>query len=109
MNHPFIKNSWRNLSKKLTLVLLLSICGALAFATLGDGRIAAGKPKSALLSDKSGISKGSFSLKSGYIFRGNQVINIQHPRYFNLNTTIFYQQGHTTYIVPLHKKVLMDK
>lgn len=109
MNHPITKIIWKTLRKRVTIVLLLSISVVGAFATLGDGKIKSDKPSASLLTKKSTLAKGSFSLRSGYSYRGSHVINIQNPRYVNLNTTITYQRGHTTYIVPLRKKVVMDK
>ncbi|HRF18024.1 MAG TPA: hypothetical protein PK977_07640, partial [Chitinophagaceae bacterium] len=53
-------------------------------------------------------TSGSFSLRSGYSYRGNQVINAgAEKRYINLNATVKVQKGNTTYIVPLKKKVVV--
>jgi len=77
---------------------------------LGDGKARDTKPaKKSLLSLKSSMRPGSFSLKSGYTYRGSQVMKAQDQQYINLNTPVSYQTGHTTYIVPLKKKVLNDK
>jgi len=109
MNHPLTKITWKVLHKPVTVILLLTISTVGAFATLGDGKIKSGKTRSSLLSDKSTYTKGTFSLRSGYSFRGNQVINMQNQKSFNLNTTMTYQKGHTTYIVPLRKKIVLSK
>jgi hypothetical protein len=109
MNHPITKIIWKTLRKHVTVVLLLTISAVGAFAALGDGKIKSDKPSASLLTKKSTLAKGFFSLRSGYSYRGSQVINTQNPRYVNLNTTITYQKGHTTYIVPLRKKIVMDK
>jgi len=82
------------------------VLGATAFATLGDGKSKAGHNTHGLLSDKTALAPGSFSLKSGYQFRGSQVINQKSDSYINLNTVVSYQKGHTTYVMPLKKKIL---
>jgi hypothetical protein len=98
------------LSRKLALVLLLAISTIGAFATLGDGKTKNTNPGKKLLSIKSNYKPGYFSLNPGYNFRGSQVIGTQEKeaRYINLNTPITYQSGHTSYIVPLKKKVALN-
>jgi hypothetical protein len=97
------------LCRKSAMVLLLAITALGAFATLGDGKAKNTNPsKKSLLSTKSTLIPGSFSLRSGYSFRGSQVINTQDSRYINLTTTVTYQNGHTSYIVPLKKKVALN-
>ncbi len=92
--------------KLAALLILFTVSGIGAFATLGDGK---GKNKPMkLLSEKTSLKPGSFSLQSGYNFRGSQVINFQEARYINLNTVVTYQQGHTTYVMPLKKKVSLN-
>jgi len=109
MNHPRLTIIWRILGRKLALVLLLAVSAAGAFATLGDGKIRSDNPKGSLLSNRIATKPGSFSLKSGYTYRGNQVINAQSERkYINLNTVVTFQKGNTTYIVPLKKKVILQ-
>jgi hypothetical protein len=96
------------LCRKSAMVLLLAVMALGAFATLGDGKAKNTNPgKKSLLSTKSTLAPGSFSLRSGYSFRGRQVINMQVSRYINLNTTVTYQNGHTSYIVPLKKKLAL--
>lgn len=98
------------LTKRLTVVLLLAVSAIGAFATLGDGKIKSNNSKRlSLLSDKSVTIRNSFNLRSGYSFRGSQVINPQNERNISVNTTFTYQQGHTTYTVPLKKKLVSDK
>ena len=79
-----------------------------AFATLGDGKSKNGNSSRSLLSDKTPLTPGTFSLQSGYSFRGNQVINTQEDKYITLNTYATYQQGRTTYVMPLKKKVVLN-
>lgn len=110
MNHHTLGIVWKNVSRKLAVILLLAVSAFTAFATLGDGKIKSIKKHGSLLTDKDVSSNsGNFSLKSGYTFRGSQVINTQAERYINLNTEITVQKGHTTYILPLKKKVMLDK
>ena len=91
-------------------VLILLSVSFVAFATLGDGKAAkSNKPAKSLLSNKSQTNQGTFSLRSGYNFRGSQVINTKEPKYINLNASLTYQSGHTTYVLPIKKKVLLDK
>lgn len=94
------------LGRKLAIFGLIAVSAVASFATLGDGRIKKDKPSRSLLTNKT--QTNSFSLRSGYTFRGNEVINTQTPRYINLNTTMTYQRGNTTYVLPLKKKVLID-
>jgi hypothetical protein len=86
--------------------MLASTIGA--FATLGDGK---GKPRQKNLLTKPVIvvNPGTFSLKSNYDFRGNHIFNEEKSNYLLLNTTLTYQRGNTTYIVPLKKKLILDK
>lgn len=96
--------------RKLAVVAILAASAATAFATLGDGKSSKSKnPNNYLLSSRTATTPGMFSLKSGYNFRGNQPISPEKERYINLNTVVTYQKGNTTYIVPLKKKVLLNK
>jgi hypothetical protein len=109
MNHPKLTILWRVLGRKLAIFLLMGVSAVASFATLGEGNKKSGRTTtSSLLSSKT-TKPGTFSLKSGYTYRGNQVINSQvAKRYINLNTTVTYQKGNTTYIVPLKKKVALN-
>lgn len=94
------------LGRSLVILLLLAGIAVGSFATLGDG---SGKKSSRkLLTGKTSVRPGSFSLRSGYNYRGTQVINFQDNRYINLNTVVTYQQGHTTYTVPVKKQVILN-
>ena len=106
MNHTTLTILWRIVSRNLAVILLLVISVG-AFATLGDGKKSDIGPKGSLLSNRT-TTPGRFSLKSGYSFRGNQVINTSE-KYITLNTVATYQKGHTTYILPLKKKVILEK
>jgi hypothetical protein len=98
----------KQLCKKLAIFFLLAAIGLGAFATLGDGKSKNTNPeKRSLLSTKISLKPGSFSLRSGYNFRGSQVITTQDNRYIHFNTQVTYQLGHTSYIVPLKKRVVL--
>ncbi len=98
----------KTICKKLVLLATLAAIACGAFATLGDGKSKNGKSSRPLLSVKKSVNPGLFSLESGYRFRGNQVINTQEDKYINLNTVVTYQQGRTTYVMPLKKKVILN-
>src|SRR5688500_15300633 len=98
------------LTLKKIVTLLFIIMSFAAFATLGDG----GKKshQRTLLSSKSyTYDFKTFTLKSGYNYRGNTVVSnsTTNNKYIMLNTVITYQKGNNTYILPLKKKVLLDK
>ena len=96
--------------KKLGIVLLFAFTGAASFATLGDGKKSADKPKTSLLSDRTINKPGSFSLKSGYNFRGNTILNTaSDKKTIRLNTVVTVQKGRTTFTVPLRKNVVINK
>lgn len=96
------------LTRKLTTLLLVGLSVA-AFATLGDGK---GKGKKAsLLNNKTKITPGKFSLKSGYQYRGSQIINQKsdnNTNTFTLNSLVTYQKGNMTYVLPV-KTVIPQK
>ncbi len=93
------------LRRKLLTGALVIISAAAAYATLGDG---GGKTKkSTLLANHySNVTPGKFSLKSGYQYRGSQIISQStQNNVISLNSVITYQKGNTTYIVPLKANV----
>jgi len=108
MNHPNLKIALKFLSRKLAVLLVIAVSGIASFATLGDGKKKTTGSSSSLLSSRT-VRPGYFSLRSGYTYRGTQVMSQQsQTRYISLNTTVTYQRGNTTYIVPLKKKVLLS-
>lgn len=108
MNHPKLSIVWRVAVRNLATILLLAVPAVGAFATLGDGKKKTNSSKNSLLSYKTSVKHGSFSLRSGYTYRGNEVINTTEKKYIRLNTTVTLQKGNTTYIVPLKKKVILQ-
>ena len=91
------------LKRKLATAMLISASMA-AFGTLGDG----GKKDSKIASTP--LGSRNFSLKTGHNYRGNNLFSTTPThKYIVLNTTVTFQKGNATYIVPLKKKVLLDK
>ncbi|MBI3138479.1 MAG: hypothetical protein HYZ15_07845 [Sphingobacteriales bacterium] len=110
MNHPRLTILWKNGGKKLGIILLFACTGLGAFATLGDGNKKSERPGTSLLSGRTKAKPGSFSLKSGYNYRGNYVINSETGnRTIRLNTVVTVQKGRTTFIVPLKKNVVLNR
>ncbi|MCG2614988.1 hypothetical protein LZZ85_11875 [Terrimonas sp. NA20] len=98
-------------SRKLGLSFLLAASAVVAFATLGDGKSSKEKPRKLLLGNKaSSLKPGSFSLQTGYTFRGSQVISSEGTtQYINITTPVVtYQQGHAVYSMPARKKVTLN-
>ena len=93
----------RLLKRKIATVVLITASLA-AFGTLGDGG------KKSKTTSSTTLGQRDFSLKSSHNYRGNNLFSNSGPhKYIMLNTTVTYQKGNATYIVPLKKKVLLDK
>jgi len=96
----------RLLKRKIATAVLISASLA-AFATLGDG----GKKgqKNSMISSLP-LSSKTFSLRSGYNYKSNSLFNLApEKKFIMLNTVATYQKGNATYVLPLKKKVLLDK
>lgn len=106
-NHKIISKVAK---RRLLAIGLLSFLAAGAFATLGDGSSNKKTKATNILSERSIIVKhNGFSLKSGYNYRGSNVINpVKQEVYINLNTIATYQKGNRTYILPIKSKVLLN-
>jgi hypothetical protein len=95
------------LKKKIATAVLITASVA-AFATIGDG--GGKKGQKSTYSSKFSYSAKNFSLRSGYNYKGNNILNTQNtPKFIVLNTPVTYQKGSTTYVMPLKKKVILDK
>lgn len=94
----------------MLVILLITGSTVAAFATLGDGKSPVRKNNSgrSLLTNKTRTNQ-DFSLRSGYDFRGNHVIDSRHHQYVNLNTTLTYRKGGINYILPVKRKIVLDK
>jgi hypothetical protein len=96
------------LGKKATVFVLITATAIAAFASLGDNHLK--NKKASLLNNKSMVTPGKFSLKSGYQYRGSQIINQQKSNNFvTLNSIVTYQKGNLTYILPLKTMVNTQK
>lgn len=99
----------RLLKRKLATVLLVSASVA-AFATLGDGSKKSKTTANVLSFKSNSYNYKTFSLKSGYHFRGNSFLTADAKAHFvMLNTTMKYQKGNVTYILPMKKKLFLGK
>lgn len=95
----------RIIKRKLATAVLVTASLA-AFATLGDG----GKKGPSTETVLNRLNSRTFSLKTGYNYRANHVFTTEKPaRFITLNTVVTYQKGNATYVLPLKKKVLLDK
>jgi hypothetical protein len=103
----------KKICKRKVITFVFISASIAAFATLGDGgnsKKSTASSKS-LLSYKAPASFKGFSLNSGYNYRGNNIISAHTPekKFVMLNTTVTYQKGNTTYIVPIKRKLFLDK
>jgi hypothetical protein len=108
-NNTSIKHYIRH--KLVTAIFITA--SLVTFAALGDGKKDDSKrtPNKSLLSAKTNpYNFKNFSLRSRYNYRGSTILNpSQQNKYITLNTVATYQKGNITYILPLKKKVLLDK
>jgi len=94
------------IARRVTVGFMLAAYTLSAFAILGDKGKNTRSRASLLSNNNISVMPGSFSLRSGYNFRGSQIINTtKSGEYINLNTVLTYQRGNATYIVPLKKKI----
>ncbi|MGV3528720.1 MAG: hypothetical protein ACO1OO_07490 [Flavisolibacter sp.] len=94
------------LRRKIATVVLVSASVA-AFAALGDG---GGKKKATKATAVVYNYSKTFSLHSGYNYKSDDFLAAPESRKFiMLNTVVTYQKGNTTYIMPLKKKVFLEK
>src|SRR5436190_16034133 len=95
------------IARRIVAMFLLAASAMSAFAILGDkGRTP--KNHSFLSNQSLAANSTSFSLKSRYNYRGSQIIDpARTGEYIDLNTTITFQKGNTTYVVPLKKKIFI--
>jgi hypothetical protein len=97
--------------KRKLVTLIFIVASVAAFAALGDGRKDGGKAQQkSLLSNKAAsYNFKTFTLRSRYNYRGSSILSIPQDKYITVNTIATYQKGNTTYILPMKKKVLLDK
>jgi hypothetical protein len=99
----------RIIARKLGAIVLLLVTAAGAFATIGERYNAEGPKKKSLLTTTPVTKPGTFTLRSGYSYRGSQILATEEKKQVRLNTVVTVQRGNTTYIVPLKKKLVLDK
>ena len=97
------------ISSKQTILFAAAMIVALA----GNASLGLGKKRSSLGSKKILSAKvtgfnGNFSLKSGYSFRGSNIIETKIPRVIELNTEVTAKKGNLTLTTPLRKQVLVN-
>jgi hypothetical protein len=95
----------KHLIKRKVATAVLVTASVAAFATLGDDGGKKGKTASAME-----FNSRTFSLRSTYNYKSNNLFNTFQPQKFiMLNTVVTYQKGNATYILPLKKKVILDR
>jgi hypothetical protein len=95
----------RLLKRKLATAVLVTASLA-AFATLGDGGKKNEKPSTAA----DFLGPRTITLRSPQNYRGNTLYSTSRSgKFILLNTVVTYQKGNATYILPLKKKVFLDK
>lgn len=93
----------------ISAALFTLMSGMYAYATLGEGRRKSAKRKTQLrLSSRVENTPGTFSLKSGYQYRGNTVLS-ESKSSLRINTVVSLQKGNHVYTMPLKKEVLTGK
>ena len=93
------------LRRKLVTTVFITASLA-AFATLGDGGKKLGKNNNLPFT----LCSKTFSLRSGYNYKSNDLLTSPSQKQFILlNTTATYQKGNATYVLPLKKTVLLEK
>ncbi len=78
-------------------------------ASLGLGKKRSASAGKKLLSNKVTTYTGNFTLKSGYNFRGNAVLESPTTRVIQLNTDIITKKGNYELSIPLGKTTLVNK
>ncbi len=92
----------------MTLVLFLFITIG-AYATLGDGKKKSSVVSKKILSSKSMQFDGNFTLRSGYNFRGNTVLEPEQKLVVRINTDVLVGKGNNSFTVPLRGKAVISK
>jgi hypothetical protein len=99
----------RLLKRKFATAIFISASLA-AYATLGDGGGKKDQRDFLYTTRPITYSSKDFSLRSGYNYRANNLLSTpRREKFVILNTVTTYQKGNTTYIMPLKKKVILDK
>lgn len=98
--------------RKIATLVLLSASLA-AFATLGEGgkKNVSRTGKNLLSARSAAVNYKTFTLRSGYDYRGSKVLgnHTADNNYIMLNNVITVEKGNQTYIVPMKRKILLDR
>jgi hypothetical protein len=101
----FTATKIKRLIKRKVATAVLATASVAAFATLGDD---GGKNGAKISSSRNIVN--TFSLRTPYNYRSNNLFApSKSQKFIMLNTVVTYQKGNATYILPLKKKVLLDK
>src|SRR5690349_5912864 len=94
------------LKRKIATAVLIALSLA-SSATLGDG---GKKEHSGTTTRPLTLSSKTFSIRTGYNYKANSFFTREESsKFIMLNTVVTYQKGNATYVMPLKKKVLLDK
>lgn len=94
--------------KPLALALLMLITVG-AFATLGDGKKKSSVAGKKILSGRTQQFDGNFSLRSGYNFRGNTILESDQKIVIRINTDVLVGKGNNSFTVPVKGKAIISK
>ena len=94
------------LKRKLATAVLITASVA-SFATLGDG----GKKGNSLTVSPAStkLTAKNFSLRTGHNYKSSNLLANKPAKFVMMNTVVTYQKGNATYILPLKKKVILNK
>lgn len=102
------KISFRTSNRPLALVLFLLISVG-AFATLGDGKKKSSTVAKKILSSRTQQFDGNFSLRSGYNFRGNTILEPEKKVIIRINTDVLIGKGNNSFTVPVKGNAVINK
>ena len=95
----------KRLIKRNLATAVLVTASLAAFATFVDDG-----GKKGTKASTSDFTVRNFSLRTPYNYKSNNLFNTSGSRNFiMLNTVITYQKGNATYVLPLKKKVILNK
>jgi len=98
--------TFKRLIKRKIATAVFITASLAAFATLGDGGKKGFSPNTA----PERFTSKTFSLRNNYNYRANHLLTSRTSnKFIMLNTVVTYQKGNATYVMPLKKKVLLDK
>lgn len=89
----------------LTIFLTVTVG---AFASLGDGKKKSTVSVKKLLSSRTQTFNGNFSLRSGYNFRGNTVLQSEQ-KVIRINTNISVGKGNSGFTLPLRRQSIIPQ